>query len=114
MSEVVSEEKEDDKVRKDLRRERNREHARISRERKRRKVEHLTEENDVLQRERLAALDECCRLRDMLARSEHENARLRSWIDSVRYQTTQPPQVPFSMPPPASTAAPRPANGANV
>lgn len=113
----------DDKVRRDLRRERNREHARISRERKRRKVEHLTEENDVLQRERLAALDECCRLRDMLARSEHENARLRQWIDQVRYgrddyqqattnaqasskSQSQPSNAQHYVPPPASAQLP--------
>lgn len=87
-----SEVKTEDKARKDLRRERNREHARISRERKRRKVEHLSEENEVLQRERLAALDECCRLRDLLSRSEHENARLRQWIDTVRYNNGQQQQ----------------------
>ena len=33
-----------------MRRERNREHARISRERKRQKLEHLQEENDALRR----------------------------------------------------------------
>jgi len=84
--------KDDEKERKNLRRERNREHARISRERKRRKVETLTEENDSLQRERMAALDECCRLRDALARSEHENARLQQWINQMHYLAQQQQQ----------------------
>ena len=89
----------EEKVRKDLRRERNREHARISRERKRRKVETLTEENDTLQRQRMHALEECCRLRDALARSEHENARLQAWINQMHYMSASRGLEPSETPP---------------
>mmetsp|Transcript_1354 Transcript_1354/g.3472 ORF Transcript_1354/g.3472 Transcript_1354/m.3472 type:complete len:158 (-) Transcript_1354:325-798(-) len=87
----------DDDVRKALLRERNREHARLSRQRKRQRLEQLQDENETLSRDCKAARDECSRLRDLLERCDHENARLRSWIDSIispRNVTGPPPPPP--------------------
>mmetsp|Transcript_17637 Transcript_17637/g.26517 ORF Transcript_17637/g.26517 Transcript_17637/m.26517 type:complete len:250 (-) Transcript_17637:126-875(-) len=91
-SEDASKNDDDEQVRKDVRRERNREHARISRERKRKKIELLTKDNETLKKDQAAALEECCRLRDTLTRSEHENARLRAWIEQARYAAQQAAQ----------------------
>ena len=49
-------------ARKDLRRERNREHARVSRERKRRRLQDLEEENAVLRKENGALTERVARL----------------------------------------------------
>ncbi|KAJ8603238.1 hypothetical protein CTAYLR_003833 [Chrysophaeum taylorii] len=84
LSAVASTFREDsDASRKEMLRERNREHARLSRQRKRQRLEQLQTENESLSRDCKVARDECSRLRDMLDRCDHENARLRAWIDSI-------------------------------
>ncbi|KAJ1444712.1 hypothetical protein M885DRAFT_580435 [Pelagophyceae sp. CCMP2097] len=65
-----------EKARKDIRRERNREHARISRERKRRKLEYLQEENDQLRRK-------SSQLLEALAAAERELSQLREWSENA-------------------------------
>jgi len=74
-----------DAKRRDVRRERNREHARISRERKRQKLEHLQEENDALRRKEQVLVDERNRLRVRLDGAEHENAGMRAYIQRHRH-----------------------------
>ena len=68
--------------RKDVRRERNRQHARVSRERKRQKLEHLQEENDALRRQEAALMDQRDRINARLLRVEYENRALRAWIQN--------------------------------
>ena len=74
-----------DARRRDVRRERNREHARISRERKRQKLEHLQEENDALRRKEQVLVDERNRLRMRLDEQERQNAGLRAYIQRHRH-----------------------------
>ena len=74
-----------DARRRDVRRERNREHARISRERKRQKLEHLQEENDALRRKEQVLVDERNRLRMRLDDQERQNAGLRAYIQRHRH-----------------------------
>ena len=71
--------------RKDVRRERNRQHARVSRERKRQKLEHLQEENDALRRKEQVLVDERNRLRMRLDEQERQNAGLRAYIQRHRH-----------------------------
>ena len=85
---------ESEKMRKDVRRERNREHARISRERKRQKLEHLQEENDALRRKEQVLVDERDRLRERLSTVEHENSQLRTWIRTNSGDDAEPPPPP--------------------
>ena len=73
-----------DARRRDVRRERNREHARISRERKRQKLEHLQEENDALRKEQVL-VDERNSLRMRLDEQERQNAGLRAYIQRHRH-----------------------------
>lgn len=96
--------KEEDEVRKAMLRERNREHARLSRQRKRQRLEQLQDENETLSRDCKAARDECARLRDLLERCDHENARLRSWIDSII--APRSPVATHAAPPPPPAYAP--------
>mmetsp|Transcript_37507 Transcript_37507/g.120321 ORF Transcript_37507/g.120321 Transcript_37507/m.120321 type:complete len:105 (+) Transcript_37507:102-416(+) len=69
----------------DVRRARNREHARLSRERKRKQMEFLEEENTVIRRELQEARNQRNHLSALLSQSEQENTRLRAWIDTVYY-----------------------------
>ena len=86
--------------RKDVRRERNRQHARVSRERKRQKLEHLQEENDALRRKEQVLVDERDRLRERLSAIEHENSQLRTWISKNSDGTTITGSDPLPPPPP--------------
>mmetsp|Transcript_9381 Transcript_9381/g.14430 ORF Transcript_9381/g.14430 Transcript_9381/m.14430 type:complete len:154 (-) Transcript_9381:362-823(-) len=74
---------EDDECRKKLLRERNRIHARLSRQRKRQRLEALQEENTTLQRDCKKAHEEILRLRGLLEECDNENSRLRAWVDGV-------------------------------
>lgn len=98
---VVSNNDDDEQVL-ELKRKRNREHARLSRQRKRQRVEVLQEDNDALRRSNTAVIDENARLRDRLSRAEHEIHRLRSWIEhaAAPYPGAYP-SVPTSAAPPA-------------
>ena len=77
--------------RKDVRRERNRQHARVSRERKRQKLEHLQEENDALRRQEAALMDQRDRINARLLRVEYENRALRAWIQNHAGDGAPPP-----------------------
>mmetsp|Transcript_13112 Transcript_13112/g.42732 ORF Transcript_13112/g.42732 Transcript_13112/m.42732 type:complete len:132 (+) Transcript_13112:199-594(+) len=83
----------DEENRKKMLRERNRVHARLSRQRKRQRLEALQEENDALTRECKMARDEISRLRGLLEECDYENARLRAWVDGVM-QAQRLPQTP--------------------
>lgn len=73
----------------DLRRSRNREHARLSRERKRKHTEFLQQENAALHQSRNAALHELAQLRELLAQSQFQGERLRQWIEHTYYSQGQ-------------------------
>ena len=91
-----------DARRRDVRRERNREHARISRERKRQKLEHLQEENDALRRKEQVLVDERNRLRMRLDEQERQNAGLRAYIQRHRHLLGDVAQAVLApAPPPA-------------
>ncbi|KAH8089988.1 hypothetical protein JL720_6284 [Aureococcus anophagefferens] len=77
--------------RKDVRRERNRQHAGVSRERKRQKLEHLQEENDALRRQEAALMDQRDRINARLLRVEYENRALRAWIQNHAGDGAPPP-----------------------
>ncbi|KAJ8600592.1 hypothetical protein CTAYLR_008184 [Chrysophaeum taylorii] len=99
-------------VREETRRQRNREHARVSRERKREHLEALQKENEELrtylghieshneqlksslegaQRQIFVGMSEITRLRELLAREQHENRRL-----AATKWPNQPPTAPES------------------
>ena len=73
----------DEENRKKMLRERNRVHARLSRQRKRQRLEALQEENDALTRDCKMAREEISRLRGLLEECDYENSRLRAWVDGV-------------------------------
>lgn len=75
----------------ELRRERNREHARVSRERKRQRIEQLESENMRLRAEIAAIRHERAQMSARLGYIEHENSRLREWTRSQPQQHFAPP-----------------------
>uniref|UniRef100_A0A7S3JMZ0 BZIP domain-containing protein n=1 Tax=Aureoumbra lagunensis TaxID=44058 RepID=A0A7S3JMZ0_9STRA len=66
----------------DARRARNREHARLSRERKRKQMAILEEENESIRRDLDEIQNQRSHLALLLEQSEAENKRLRAWIDT--------------------------------
>jgi len=89
----TTEEKDDDSDdRKRRFRERNRVHARLSRLKKKQKVEAILEENEALTREWTSARQEITRLRGLLEECGGENNRLRAWATSVAPEALPPLQ----------------------
>jgi len=89
--------------RKKMLRERNRVHARLSRQRKRQRLDALQEENDNLTRDCKHAREEITRLRGLLEECDYENSRLRAWVDGVM----QAQRLPAPSAPPATAAYPQ-------
>lgn len=87
----------------ELRRERNREHARVSRERKRQRIEHLEGENMRLRQEIDAIRHDRAQISARLSYIEHENTRLREWARSQQAQ--QPAQAPAQPQPQVANAS---------